>query len=287
MSVIELRQSKFGQAARARRARTNRSSCLRIKRVDQRHGPAEAALEESLSSALLASDRELGQIVREVDEIANTLKSGAPDTQWLRVAQHPAVWGAVKQALLERELRNLDLTDDLTCLYNRRGFFAAATQLLSLARRKTQPVSLLFCEVDNLNQINSCLGQKEGDLTLIRTADVLEQTFRDADVIARIGGGEFVVLLLEASSQAQGILLDRLEKHFRKLSAGNGRAINSLSVGISWFDPKHAVSLGELISQAKQAMSKKKGKQPAVRLQGPQSGAKIMFESTVEVVTES
>jgi diguanylate cyclase (GGDEF)-like protein len=286
MSVIELRP-KFGQASRARRTRTNRSSSLKIKCVDQCHGSAEAALEESLSSALLASDRELGQIVREVDEISNTLKSGAPDAQSLRIAQHPAVWGAVKQALLERELRHLDLTDDLTCLYNRRGFFAAATQLLTLARRKAQPVALLFCKVDNLNQINSSLGQKEGDLTLIRTADALERTFRDADVIARIGGDEFVVLLLEAPSQAQGILLDRLEKTFRKLRAGNGRASTSLSVGISWFDPKRTVSLGELISQAKQAMSEKKGKQPLTCLQGRESAAKMMCESNVEVVTES
>ena len=62
----------------------------------------------------------------------------------MRVATHPAVWGAVKQALLDRELRYLALTDDLTCLFNRRGFFAAATQQLKLAQRN-EPQSAAYC----------------------------------------------------------------------------------------------------------------------------------------------
>jgi diguanylate cyclase (GGDEF)-like protein len=287
MSVIELREPKYGEAVRARRAQGNQLSAPRLKRHEQRRLPGGAALEESLSSALLALDKELGQIVREVEEISNTLKTGVPDARSLRIAQHPAVWGAVKHALLERELRHLDLTDALTCLYNRRGFFAAATQLLNLARRKAQAVLLLLCDVDNLNLIRNSLGQREGDSTLIRAADALEQTFRHADVIARIGEHEFAVLLPEASSQAQGILLDRLEKGIRKLGARNGRASLSLSVGVSCFDPKRAVSLGELMSQAKQAMNEKKRKQPVERQREPQSGARTICETNMEVVTRS
>jgi len=141
-----------------------------------------------LSSALLASDAELDQILREVEQISKSLKSKAPDSETLRVAQHPAVWGAVKQTLLERELRRLALTDDLTCLYNRRGFFAVATQLLKLSRRKAQPLLLFYCDVDNLKQINDSFGHHTGNLALIRAADALEHSFRDADAVARIGG---------------------------------------------------------------------------------------------------
>ncbi len=104
----------------------------------RKNGTLENNLEESLSSALQASDSEFGQILHEVDEISKLLRSGNPDTQTVRVATHPAVWGAVRQALLDRELRYLALTDDLTCLYNRRGFIAAATHQLKLAQRNSQ-----------------------------------------------------------------------------------------------------------------------------------------------------
>jgi hypothetical protein len=98
-------------------------------------GPSRKDLEGSLSSALLVADKELGNVVREVDGISQALKLDASDKQALRVAVHPAVWSAVRHVIVERELRYLALTDDLTCLYNRRGFFAAATQQLKLALR--------------------------------------------------------------------------------------------------------------------------------------------------------
>ena len=90
---------------------------------------------------------------------------------------HPAVWSAVKQALLNRELRHLALTDEFTCLYNRRGFFAAAAQQLKLAARNSHSLLLLYCDVDNLKKINDSFGHQEGDLALIRTADALEKGF--------------------------------------------------------------------------------------------------------------
>ena len=190
----------------------NPESLRRVLPIDRRTRPAEQGLEESLSSALQAADSELGDILNEVDEISQILKSDNPDIQTLRVAAHPAVWSAVKQALLDRELRHLALTDDLTCLYNRRGFFAAATQLLRLAKRNSQSLVLLFCDFDDLKRINDTYGHREGDLALIRAADALEHSFRDADVVARIGGDEFVALALEASSQGQEVILRRIRE---------------------------------------------------------------------------
>jgi diguanylate cyclase (GGDEF)-like protein len=196
--------------------------------------------------------------LHEVDEISKSLKLGAPDAQTLRAAAHPAVWCAVKQALLDRELRHLALTDELTCLYNRRGFFAAAVQQLKLASRKEQSLLLLYCDVDNLKKINDSYGHQEGDLALIRTADALEKTFRDSDTLARLGGDEFVVLASEASSQTQEVLLRRLEKNLKKSNANEFRYELSLSVGVARFDPKRAISLGELMTQADEAMYEQK-----------------------------
>jgi diguanylate cyclase (GGDEF)-like protein len=236
--------------------------------MDGRKGSSQKDLEGLLSAALLATDKELGNVVRELDEISKALKSGSIDPQALRVAVHPAVWSAVRQVILDRELRYLALTDDLTCLYNRRGFFAAATQQLKLALRNSKGMLLLFCDVDNLKKINDSYGHREGDLALVRTADALEAAFRDSDILARLGGDEFAVLALEASDEDQTLLLNRLEKNLKKSNAGETRYELSLSVGVARFDPQHAVSLGELMERADRDMYDHKRNRPAPCLIG-------------------
>lgn len=144
MSIQELHPDKGSQATRLTTELPKQISNRKVLAMGRKNGPPESGLTEDLSSALRAADSEFGQILKEVDEISKLLKSDRPDTQTMRVATHPAVWGAVKQALLDRELRYLALTDDLTCLFNRRGFFAAATQQLKLAQRNGQSLLLLF-----------------------------------------------------------------------------------------------------------------------------------------------
>jgi diguanylate cyclase (GGDEF)-like protein len=258
MPIPELQVDKGSQATRFTTGLPKQTSNRKVLAMGRKNGPAENGLTENLSSALRAADSEFGQILQEVDEISKSLKLDAPDAQTLRAAAHPAVWCAVKQALLDRELRHLALTDELTCLYNRRGFFAAAVQQLKLASRKEQSLLLLYCDVDNLKKINDSYGHQEGDLALIRTADALEQAFRDSDILARLGGDEFVVLASEASTQTQDVLLRRLEKTLKKSNAGESRYQLSLSVGVARFDPKRAVSLGELMAQADEVMYEQK-----------------------------
>jgi diguanylate cyclase (GGDEF)-like protein len=229
---------------------------------DRRTGPSQRDLEGSLSSALLVADKELGNVVHEVEEISKALKLDATDKHALRVAIHPAVWSAVRHVIVERELRFLALTDDLTCLYNRRGFFAAATQQLKLARRNAQSMLLFFCDVDHLKQINDCYGHREGDLAIVRTADALEQAFRDSDIVARLSGDEFVVLAVETSSQHEEVILRRLRKCLKKSNSHESRYELSLSVGVARFDPQHAASLGELMEQADRDMYEQKRNRP-------------------------
>jgi diguanylate cyclase (GGDEF)-like protein len=158
----------------------------------------------------------------------------------------------------DRELRYLALTDDLTCLYNRRGFVAAATHQLKLARRNAQGLLLFFCDLDNLKAINDSYGHREGDLVIVRAARALEQTFRGSDILARLGGDEFAVLAMEASTQNQDVILRRLEKSLKKSNANQSRYEMSLSVGLARFDPKHPAPLGELMAQADRAMYEQK-----------------------------
>jgi diguanylate cyclase (GGDEF)-like protein len=260
MALPEARRDTAIHPGRTRSEFSNKPPNRRVVFMGRKNSPLEEGLEESLTSALQVADDELGQILREVDEISGILKSPNPDTRTLRAPEHPAVWSAVKQALLDRELRYLALTDDLTCLYNRRGFFAAATQQLKLARRNSENLLLLFCDVDGLKKINDTYGHREGDLALIHTADALEQTFRSSDILARLGGDEFVVLALETRDQSQEAILQRLEKNLKKANrAGAGYQL-SVSVGVARFIPNQAVTLGELMVQADQAMYEQKRK---------------------------
>jgi diguanylate cyclase (GGDEF)-like protein len=258
MSSVAMRDSNSAQVDRFVSNPSRQTSRREILSIERWKHISEKGLESALSSALLASDKDLRQVVDEVDDLSKTLKSDLADKHTARVALHPAVWGAVKQTLLDRELRYLALTDDLTCLYNRRGFFAAATQQLKLASRRVQGLSLFFCDVDNLKGINDSYDHREGDLALIRAADALEQTFRGSDILARLGGDEFAVLALEASSENHRGILRRLERSLKKSNGEESLYGLSLTVGVACFDPKNPVPLGELMARADQDLYERK-----------------------------
>jgi diguanylate cyclase (GGDEF)-like protein len=238
----------------------------RVLAIDRHKMHSRKMLEEGLTSTLLSQDKDLALILQEVGEITKALKSSAPDTQALGEALHRSVICAVKRSLLEREFRSLALMDDLTSLYNRRAFYALATQQLRVMHRKSQGLLLFFADVDHLKNINDTYGHREGDLALVRTADALERTFRNSDIVARLGGDEFAVLALEASCQDQDAILRRLEGHLQKASAGEPRYKLSLSAGVARFDPKHGMSLGELLATADQAMYDQKSRRPKIRM---------------------
>lgn len=253
------RRSNFGHQA------AGLTKCLAVpapnrKRVSraERKQISDVDLEEWLSSALLVADKKLGSVIREVEEISKALKATAPDGESLRVVGHPAVWGAIRDVILEREIRYLALTDDLTCLYNRRGFFAAATQQIKVARRNSQNMLLFFCDVDNLKIINDSYGHQEGDFALVRAADALEAAFRDSDILARLGGDEFVALALETASEGEEIILRRLEECLKKSNKKESRCELSMSVGVARFDAHNEATLAELLAQADQAMYEQK-----------------------------
>ena len=230
--------------------------------MDRNKANLNESLDGELAIALMSQNKVLAQILQEADNISRSMKSGSPDREALSGALRRTVLCAIKQSLLDRELRSLALTDDLTCLYNRRAFHALATQQIRVMRRKGQELLLFFADVDNLKNINDLYGHSEGDRALVRTAEALERTFRNSDILARLSGDEFAVLALEASSLDQGSILRRLEGHLKKISSVEPRYKLSLSVGMARFDPKQDVSLGDLLSRADRAMYKQKRMHP-------------------------
>lgn len=94
---------------------------------------------------------------------------------------------------MQSEIENLTLRDELTGLYNFRGFNLFAEQTFRLARRARQPFGVLFVDMDNLKTINDECGHNAGSACLVEIAKLLSATFRETDVIGRLGGDEFVV----------------------------------------------------------------------------------------------
>lgn len=159
---------------------------------------------------------------------------------------------------MEYEFRKLSLTDELTGLYNRRGFLTLAIQQLKMAGRFNGGVCLLYMDLDDLKLINDRFGHREGDVALIETSNVLKRTFRESDIIARIGGDEFAVLAIGTTDSCDD-LAERLEKNLKDANKliERGYAL-SLSIGTAHCNPQNLISIEELLIQADKAMYEKK-----------------------------
>jgi diguanylate cyclase (GGDEF)-like protein/PAS domain S-box-containing protein len=160
---------------------------------------------------------------------------------------------------LEEELRSLSLTDSLTGLHNRRGFFTLAELQLRLADRRKQGMYMLYADMDGLKQINDTYGHQEGDRALAETANLLKATYRSSDVVSRIGGDEFAVIPVGTVEDNIGMIVNRFQKN---LEAFNGRKCLryplSVSIGIVLYDPLNPFPLEELISKADAMMYEQK-----------------------------
>ncbi len=153
------------------------------------------------------------------------------------------------------ELESLSLKDDLTGLYNRRGFLTLAEQELKHATRTSDRFVLVFADLDGLKQINDQFGHHEGSHAIVKAADILKQTFRTSDIIARLGGDEFTVLALAASGDNAETIKARLQEKIRRLNLRRELPYElSVSIGIVLLDPHSKLSIEELISKADAAM---------------------------------
>lgn len=161
----------------------------------------------------------------------------------------------------EERLLTLSLVDDLTGLYNRRGFMTLAEQELKMANRLKRGMFLLFTDLDELKDINDTYGHQEGDRALIAMASVIKETYRDPDIIARIGGDEFVVLAIEGASESSAENLRiRLNRNLGIFNAREKRRYTLiLSMGVVRYDPEHPASIEDLIAEADKRMYEEKG----------------------------
>jgi len=198
-----------------------------------RHEPT--SLEVSLLQALADSTAVALENVRIREELE-------------QVADRTAVVTAVNKQLEQEieehwkfaaEVYRQSVTDELTGLYNRRGFFKRAEQELAIARAAKKPGLCLFLDVDGLKDVNDADGHDAGDRLLVDAADMLRTIFRDDDVLARIGGDEFAVFV-PGYSDADNVIA--------RLRGQEDRV--RLSIGAVVFDPDEEQGLYELLGAA-------------------------------------
>jgi two-component system, cell cycle sensor histidine kinase and response regulator CckA len=177
-----------------------------------------------------------------------------------------SMWGILKQRRSEQEqgrlvaeLQALSIKDELTGLYNRRGIFSMVAQHYTIARRLQKTLMLLFIDLDGMKQINDLYGHQEGDNALIDTANILIKTFRDTDIVARIGGDEFAIfgMIMEDRSfnNVTARINEKLDARMREHAQNSTKPYAlSLSTGFAFADPQIPFSFDSMLSEADQNM---------------------------------
>lgn len=168
---------------------------------------------------------------------------------------------ATKRKQMENKLQAMSITDDLTGLHNRRGFYNLIDYLLKQAKRQKQGMFLLYTDLDDLKEINDRFGHKEGDNALIDFANILKTNFRESNVIARLGGDEFAVIPVGFTGDNIDIIKARLQERLDTFNVKSNRRYKlSVSVGIAYCDPEYPCSVDELLTQADKLMYEQKRK---------------------------
>jgi len=186
------------------------------------------------------------------------IEAGASDFIKKPFTMHEMMF-RIQHVHLQKKLREMSNSDELTGLYNRRGFYAISQQQLKVANRAKREVALLFADMDKFKSINDQWGHQKGDEALVAMADILKQTFRESDLIARISGDEFALLLIDTPEKNLSIVFNRLQKNIDAFNIHPGVMFNlSLSVGMAVYDHDRPCSIDELLKQADRRMYEQK-----------------------------
>jgi two-component system, cell cycle response regulator len=152
---------------------------------------------------------------------------------------------------LQMALRSLSFIDNLTSLYNRRGFMTLADPHVRLAQRMKGRFLIVSVDVAELGAINTASSYDEGDMVLRDVAELLRRTFRDSDILARLEGGSFMAFAVEADEDKAPIIVTRMQQHVAVYNQQTIRAYTLvLNVGIAAFDPAVGGAIEDLMARA-------------------------------------
>lgn len=199
------------------------------------------------ASPLKGADTRKGILLLSIEDVTNRRRNESAMGQRNKILKRDAI------------------TDSLTGLYNRRGYTRLSQHFLELAHRRKKRIFVIYADLDGLKKINDEKGHPLGDQALVRTADVLRQTFRKSDIVARLGGDEFAIATLENGHDSVAIQIARLKSNLRQHAEENHYSQPiSMSVGVVHSNPAGTASVEDLTHQADALMYlAKQGKRQA------------------------
>lgn len=157
------------------------------------------------------------------------------------------------------ELQSLSLVDDITGLYNQRGFMLFAQQQLSIAIRTKRGMIIFFIHIEGLNEITEKHGRQYEDLAKIETANILKEVFRESDIIARHSRDEFTAIAIESFDANNEIIISRLQNEIESRNKQANRQYKlSLCMGKAYYDTEELCTIEGLINRAKESMIEQK-----------------------------
>jgi len=209
--------------------------------------------------------------VRDEEQLAiQALHEGAQDYLPKSQISGPLIWRALRYAMerqhIQLELLNLSLVDELTGLNNRRGFLALGEHYVKLANRSGTLFMIAFVDIDNMKDINDRFGHQEGNRLLVEAANILKDSCRRSDILARMGGDEFALLIADADTTCGNVIVNRIQDKTKSQNATPGRRYAlSLSIGLVAANVTQHAELERLLDEADKAMydSKQRKKQSA------------------------
>jgi diguanylate cyclase (GGDEF)-like protein len=170
---------------------------------------------------------------------------------------------------LEDEMRYLASYDELTGIMSRRAFFNGAERLHVLMRRQNKPLTLAYLDLDDFKEVNDTFGHVMGDAVLKAFTDVISSMLRRSDIVGRIGGEEFALILPDTDIDGARHLLEQIRNKASEQTVVVGHAQTSftVSVGLAFSNNQSINSLSALIEQADKALyqAKSKGKNCVVQ----------------------
>lgn len=157
------------------------------------------------------------------------------------------------------KLAQLSVIDELTGLYNRRGFLEQAQQLSAAAKKSGNDVVVFYADLDNLKKVNDTWGHAAGDEMIKDAAMVFKSTFRQADIVGRMGGDEFAIACKSISQEEMPLIEERLEKVIRNFNSKTNRKWElSMSIGASSMFQTGIDSIPELLEYSDKLLYDKK-----------------------------
>ncbi|NLJ79457.1 MAG: diguanylate cyclase [Firmicutes bacterium] len=217
------------------------------KLVDLTHKIGSGDLEAKVR---IKTNDEIGELAHSFNQMAARLRETMTSKDELSAEIN-------KRIQVEKRLKHLSRTDDLTQLYNRRAFHDYLQKHIDYTRRYQDPLSIAMLDVDYFKGINDSYGHSVGDSVLVKLSQILIKNIRKADLAARWGGEEFVILMPKTEIEKAFKVCERLRTEIKSTRFTRGISI-SVSIGVTQFAPEDTSD--ELIKRVDQALYKAKAK---------------------------